>query len=178
MNDNIDKVLTKRNIILIGIALVIMIVFLVVFSDGSLKNTKKAKKNQEAEIKLVTSASRFYTVAGCVNKYLLYLKDQDSQKLYTVLTPSYINEQKITAENVLNKIPLLPDDGDYSFNPRKMYQQQQTETIIKYYIFGYVEKNEFMSTTTSNPQPAYYIVTLDNAHLTFSIMPYDGKVFQ
>lgn len=177
MNSGMDKVLTKKNIILLVIAFVLMFFFLVVFSTDNITNTKKNTKTEEAEIKLVTNPSRFYTVSSCINKYLLYLKDKDSNKLFTLLSPSYINKQEITAQNILEKIPLLPDSGDYNFNPRKMYEQQQSETVVKYYVFGYIEKNEFMA-TTPDIQTAYYTVTLDNAHLTFSITPEKGKIFR
>ncbi len=60
-----------------------------------------------------------------------------------------------------------------------MYSEVVSNTVTKYYVFGYIVKQEFLEANEVPVQePAYFIVTLDSSLLSFSIMPYDGAIFK
>jgi len=176
--NNFDSGFSKKNFIIVFILLVVLGIFLVVTSVADSTQQQNKVSNSENDIELVTDASRFYTVSGCIDKYLLYLSQQDESKLFSLLDSEYITSNNITEDNIFEFLPSLTTDL-YTINSRKMYQQQLSDAITKYYVYGFVVKNEFADDAlTSNRQEAYYIVTLDASNLTFTIMPYDGKIFK
>ncbi len=178
MDEKLEKYLTGKNFIMICILLLVVLILLIITAVGDLKKDNKVEKKEEIKTELVTNASRFYTVSSCINKYLLYLSDEDETSLLAVLDASYISKNNITEENVLEKIGKLAP-GDYSFSARKMHQEQVSETITKYYVFGNIVKNEALEINTmEEKQSAYYIIKLDASNLTFSVTPYDGKIFK
>lgn len=180
MDNELDAYLSGKKLILICICLLIGIGILIFLSVRDLSWKEKDSSEQKEVVKpqLVREASKFYTVSGCVDKYLLYLSIKDNNKVYTLLTPNYIKENNITTSNIFEVVPLL-SDGQYTFNPRKMYFEEVSQSITKYYVFGYIVKQEFLEMNTlPSQQPAYFIVTLNASELSFSIMPYNGNIFQ
>ena len=179
MDNKLDAYLSGKKLILVCICLLSSIGLLVFSVIKDLNNKSNLNiATEEAKPQLVSDVSKFYTVSGCVDKYLLYLAAKDSDKVYTILAPNYIKENDITTSNIFEIVPLL-SDGQYTFNPRKMYSEEISKVIIKYYVFGYIVKQEFLDMNTlSFQQPVYFIVTLNTSELSFSIMPYNGKIFQ
>ncbi len=179
--NNTDVYLSKRKLLLICFCFFILIGFLIFVAIKDLGMTSSQKRDDAVEKEkpqLVNSASKFYTVSGCIDKYLLYLANGDTEKVYTLLNPTYIDEKGITSSNVLELLPKLPT-GEYTFNSRKMYSEVVSNTVTKYYVFGYIVKQEFLEANEVPVQePAYFIVTLDSSLLSFSIMPYDGAIFK
>ena len=116
----------------------------------------------------------FYTVSSCVSKFLNYLSIRDTKSLLVLLSDKYKKDNSITEENIYSFINSL--DGVYNFNPRKMYVQQKSKNVYKFYVYGLIEQE---SMDLEGEQSNYYlIVTLDKDNGTFSVEPYDGKIFK
>ena len=166
-----DFELNKKNIIL-------LIILVIVFSAGILLHNYRnpVKENKKTEkITLVKDYSRFFTISNAGNKYIQYLKNKDEDNLIILLNESYLTLNDINENNVLEKLTLL-SSGNYSFEARKMYQENKNKNLIRYYIKGDLTK-EVMD-EYQRPTDYYLIIDLDIKNMTFSVTPYDGKLFK
>lgn len=126
-----------------------------------------------AKYEIVKNYNDFYTVNSCVFRYITYLQSSDADALLKVLDEDYIKENSINKDNVLNT--LVKYDGNVTFSSKKMYEEKESSTVYKYYVYGYVEKDVM----DSFPEQieTYFIVRLDKKNNIFTIEPYDGKIF-
>lgn len=163
-----EKVWTKKNIIIISLLIVLAIGILIYkFFIGNNDN--------EGSIKIVTSNSKFYTVSSCVDRYLDYLINEDSDNLLLLLDKSYKKNNNLNKDNLFSKIDKF--DGLYSFEARKMYQEIINDDLTKYYVFGYLINEDIDYDINDIGKPFYVIVYLNTSNMLYSIVPYDGKIF-
>ncbi len=161
----------KKNIILLIIFVLVIITGIVLYNyRNPVVETKKEEK-----IILVKDYSRFFTISNAGNKYIQYLKNKDKDNLIILLNESYLTLNDINENNVLEKLTLL-SSGNYSFEARKMYQENKNKNLIRYYIKGDLTK-EVMD-EYQRPTDYYLIIDLDIKNMTFSVTPYDGKLFK
>ena len=132
------------------------------------------ESNVDNKIKIVKSSSKFYTVSGCVNRYLNYLYSEDVDSLLILIDKSYKNNNNINKNNFFDKIGKL--DNLYTFEARKIYEQVINDNITKYYVKGYLLE-EGINSNLSVKSDYYLIVNLDTKNSTYSIIPYDGELF-
>jgi hypothetical protein len=166
---NIEKKEKFFLILLVVVAVIVLILRVIPFS--------KEKSNIEIDSQLivpVTDANRFFTINSCVQKMFSYLSNKDTDSLYKILNSQYIDKNAVTTSNVLTKFPSL--NGNYSFTSKKMYQQQLSENVYKYYIYGYYQQ-ELMN-KIGNREDYYLIVYLYTDNMTFAVEPYDGYIFK
>lgn len=163
----------KKN--LIAIVLVIITVLVVIISYFF--NNEDKEKN--IEIKIVTNYSDFYTVNSCIHRTVGYLSQKDSDSVYYVLNEKYKKENNINKNEVLNIFDSV--DENSTFVSKKMYYEEISENLVKYYIEGYIEQNiiydeyDFVDNSNLNN---YFIVYLDRDNKTFSVEPYNGEFFK
>lgn len=163
-----EKVWTKKNIIIISLLIVLAIGILIYkFFIGN--------NDGDSSIKIVTSNSKFYTVSSCVDRYLDYLINEDSDNLLLLLDKSYKKNNNLNKDNLFSKIDKF--DGLYSFEARKMYQEIINDDLTKYYVFGYLIKEDIDYDINDIGKPFYIIVYLNTSNMLYSIVPYDGKIF-
>ncbi len=158
--------MTKKKIFMISL-LVIVAIVLILF--------KILYKNETNNYTIVTSSSKFYTVSSCVNRYVNYLYTKDDSKIFEILDSEYKRKNSINKNNLFNKIQKL--DKNYSFEARKMYQEEINENVVKYYVKGYLIENVLSDSLIENGLDFYLIVYLDSKNSTYSVVPYDGKIF-
>ena len=133
------------------------------------------------ELKLhdVTEKIEYYTVKNCINSYIkalnkesgtYYIADQYDEKIqkeyiYNLFSDSYINNKKITKENVLNNVKLY--DENLIFTPLKM-KVLENENSNVYVAYGIVQnlQNKYI-------EDLYIIVSLDLKNKTYQIEPID-----
>lgn len=162
----------KKNlpVILLVVVTIIVVVCSIVFGKDT-----KSKEN----IKIVTDASKFYTVNSCIYRFSTYLADNDVDSVYKIVDENFINDNNITKQNILdNFYEILPD---YTFISKKMYSSIVNENITKYYVYGVYQPNSLFDDTDIyevESTDAYYIVYLDNSKSIFSIEPYNGDIFK
>lgn len=158
-----NKNLWKKIIIVILCVTAIVLILLKVFN-----NNKKT-----SNIQIVTSTSKFYTVSNCADRFLKYLSSENIDNLLILLDDSYKKDNNISKDNIFNIINRL--DGEYSFNAKKMYQQKINDNIMKYYVKGYILKEDIDN--NGEKIDYYIIVLLDENNSTYSIIPYDEELF-
>lgn len=156
--------------IIVAVAAVSVLIFTYFFDN-------KETKNKE-DIKIVTNYSNFYTVNSCLYRLITYISSKDSNSLLLVLNEDYKLKNKINKDNVLSIFDNI--DENSTFVSRKMYYEQINKNIIKYYVYGYVEKNQLFDEDYINKldtKDMYFIVYLDTSNKTFAIEPYSGEIF-
>ena len=138
----------------------------------------KDKEQNKNEIKIVTNYSNFYTVNSCLYRTITHISTSDKESLLLLLDNNYKKENKIDESNVLDLFSNV--DVDSTFVSRKMYYEILNNNITKYYVYGYVEKNQISDDEIINKKEnkeMYFIVYLDSTNKTFSIEPYSGDIF-
>lgn len=138
----------------------------------------KDKEQNKNEIKIVTNYSNFYTVNSCLYRTITHISTSDKESLLLLLDNNYKKENKIDESNVLDLFSNV--DVDSTFVSRKMYYEILNNNITKYYVYGYVEKNQISDDEIINKKEnkeMYFIVYLDSTNKTFSIEPYNGDIF-
>lgn len=162
----------KRNIIILVIIAIILISGIIVYETFFDKSTV----NEEKDITVLKDNSRFYTISSCINRYLTYLTNNDSDNLILLVDSEYKKENNINKNNILEYLPKL--DKRYSFSAKKMYEQKLSDDYTKYYVYGYLIEDVFNEEDSiKNALDFYTIVTINSENHTYSITPYDGDIF-
>lgn len=162
-----EKILeNKKNILIIlGVIVAIILIIIRLFIGSS----------NDRDINIVKSSSRFYTVSNCVSRYINYLYSEDTDNILLILDSSYKKKNKINSDNLFDKIGKL--DEFYDFEARKMYEEVVNEHLVKYYVYGYLNINDIFNNESSS-KDYYIIIYLDSKNSTYSVEPYDGKLFK
>jgi len=158
---------------LIAIILVIITLIVVIVS-----NLTKNNESEKEKISIVTNYSNFYTVNSCLYRLTTYLSLDDSKNVILLLNEQYKKNNRITTDNVMDLF--IDVEGDSTFISQKMYYSNINSNITKYYVKGYIEKNQLFDDeviNNLNKTDVYFIVYLDSSNKTFSIEPYDGEIF-
>ena len=174
----------KKTKMLIAILLIIITIILIYMAIQLYKNESKGSiqvKNVTLntqiaeEIKDVNSYEEYYAVLNAVKKYLAFLSNEDSEAVYALLDKNYIDENKITTENV---IQTLKDNNKTEIIVNEMRYEKQNEYNIKYFVKGYLyEYNEdeyddnFVGTIKREYEEVNIEVIFDKFNATFSIIP-------
>ncbi len=159
------------------IAIVLVVVTLVVVI---VTNLFKDNENisLDTDIYIVSNYSNFYTVNSCLYRTISYISTKDKNNLFLLLSEDYKKENNITEDNVLSLFSNVESDSTFVSN--KMYYQKLNNDITKYFVKGYIEKNQIFDDdiiSAQNQEEVYFIVYIDSLNKIFSIEPYDGKLF-
>lgn len=139
---------------------------------------KEEEKQQESKIHMVTNYSNFYTVNSCLYRTLTYISSNDYESLLLILDEKYKEKNNIDITNV--ETVFEDFEADSTFEAKKMYYQQISGNISKYYVYGQIEPNQIYDgyiTSKEEYKSVYFIVYLDTNSKTFSVEPYDGDIF-
>lgn len=162
----------RKTFVLVIFAIIIFGILILFLNYDSQENNINDKPGNLVE--LVEDPSKFYTVSSCITKYMKYLSSNDNEKIYTLLSPSYIKKNSITVDNVFDYIK--PYDGEYNQNTIRMYSEPVNNYITKYYVKYIINESSIDYITEDIVQ--YIIVVLNERELSFSIIPYDGEMFK
>lgn len=158
-------------------AIVLVVITIIVVVVSAILNKPK-ETNEESRITIVTNYSNFYTVNSCLYRVITYLSSQNTSDIMLVLDENYKNENNIAENEVLSLFPVV-DQGS-TFVSTKMYYQNISNNITKYYVEGYIEKDQLVNENETNKlerQNTYFIVYLDSNKKIFSVTPYSGEIF-
>lgn len=158
-------------------AIILVIVTIIVVVVSSVLGRKENQKD-EKELNIVTNYSNFYTVNSCLYRVITYLGSEDRNSVMKILDENYKNKNKIKENEVLDLFPKVEQGS--TFVSTKMYYQTFSKNIIKYYVKGYIQKNELVELQNLNKfeqSDEYFIVYLDFENKIFSIEPYSGDIF-
>lgn len=126
-----------------------------------LENTEFAKVNK------LYDSTTFFTITSCIDKYIGYNLQKDSQKLYNILSEEFINKKGITVDNILNKITIYNNES--TFSAKKIYEYNNNDSISTYFVYGKVIEDTYAN---DNPkkQDLNIVVQLDKVNRTFYII--------
>lgn len=179
----------RKNILLMIISVLIIITVVICILLNIMKNTKNEEntntqinnvvsKTDSKELKEVKSATEYFTVQSCVNKYLTYIEAQNISSILKILDVEYINNNNITEKNVLNNVGNISEM--VIFEAKKMYVEEIDQNNNKYYITGILKRDRMddengLKVIKDNFNIA---VKLDFENMIFSVIPLkDGGVF-
>lgn len=178
------KILKKIIIITIITFIIILIIFVSNKKVSNKKENDYSNENnvevmKEKKLEKVKSATAFFTAQSCANKYLTYISQSESDEVYKLLEQEYINNNKITQNNVLeilNKDKAI--NGMVSLEAEEMYVEEIDENNNKYYIRGILKKEEFDEEEQVINSNFKIAITLDFDNMIFSVNPLvDGGIF-
>ncbi len=161
---------TKLFAIILVIVTILVVVLTYIFSNND--------KKDENRINIVTNYSNFYTVNSCLYRTITYISNKDSKNLLLLINPSYAKKNNINESNVVSLFNDIPANS--SFASKKMYYEEISKNIIKYYVYGVViEDNlyEDFEVRDKVSYPMYFIVYINRDKGIFSIEPYSGELF-
>lgn len=176
----------KKIIIAIIITLVAMIIIistlLIIINKSNKEETQgdagEVINYAETKVEAVTDSIDFFSIRNCIQRYLDIINinssiyenengiiDQTSisKSIYDVLSEEYIKENKITTNNILEKIDKIEEK--LIFVPLKM-NYLELEINDKYAVYGFcqTQNNQYV-------KDIYFVVNVDNENKTFSIEP-------
>lgn len=153
----------KNKLFTVGIVIVVIIVVAIgiIVGKNIIKITEDEENSDDYKLTtregtyVVTDANDFYTATGCVRKYLTAAYGKDPNELVQLLSEDYKQKNKITKENVLEKVKTY--QASNVFEPKRIYEKEISNTIKRYYVFGTIKEDLFETVTT----PVDYYIVLD-----------------
>ena len=160
--------------LIITVILIIIIILFVLISKGkeisSNPNVSGSYIEQEEQLgdkptvyanKILDNPTIFYTIEDCINAYLNAIKEQDANKVYSLLSEDYINNNGITVENVLTYVDNI--EQNHSFIAIKM-NGSNNDGLEAYAVEGIKDDGTYN-------EKMFFIVELDTNNSTNSITP-------
>lgn len=156
----------NSNYILIGVFILAVIGLIIILNSRESNNYKKRKYT------IVSNVSTFFTVEGCVNRYLNSLSKGNVDELMILVDENYIEKNNLDKNNILDN--LNKKEGHYSFSARKMYSEKNTNGAT-YYVYGLLQEERL--DTIDYGEDYYIIVRIQNDQY-YSVEPLDKNVFE
>jgi len=153
---------------------IVLVILVIVVICVNLFNRGTTKTELDTSIKLLNDRNRFFEVSNSVDKFIKYVASKDEDSILKIISSEYLEDNNISETFILNIVPNI--SGNYMFSASKIYQQQLSETVYKYYVKGYYYQDTIDGAGPSNDY--YVIVYFYTENMTFSIEPYDGKIFE
>ncbi len=150
----------------------------------------------DTEVQDVNSATMYYTVQNCIQKYLtiaslnldknhqenivdedllnalnIQTSQQKAQAIYDLLSSEYINQNNITVNNLYAKVNTYNQSRTFKAKEMKMIHQKNLQI---YFIKG----NIYYTQTMNLDEVSYFIVKIDNSQVTFSIEPLNASQYE
>ena len=110
------------------------------------------------EIIKLKDESIFFSIQKILNNYYYNLATKNSSKLYNMLDNDYINENKITKKNILEK--LNNNYEDVSFIAKEIYFNDKSQTTY-YFVNGYVHNATMNEEEYSYEDNVNYLIIVD-----------------
>lgn len=175
----------KKVLVALSLIIIIILISIIILNNYVEKNEQNVMHEVTEEeyneflanlelnsINILEDRDTFFTVASCVDKYLINIFNQDGTSIYNLIDNSYINEFSVTESNVLEKVEKYNELQ--IFNPKKIYELNQSEKISVYYVYGKIRDD--IEEGNSEQSDFYITVKLDKVNRTYAIMP-QGYMF-
>ena len=152
------------------LALLLYAILLIALLGLLVTSEFKEEKLQKQDVEELTNISTFYTVESCVNKYILYLSSKDYDSIYKLLDDNYIEKNKVTKDNIEDKIEVL--DNNYTFTTTNIYRNKKQDI---FYVKGVLTSVTITEDSSNKETKKEFITTikLDTMNKKFSVIP-DG----
>lgn len=138
MRSNILKIMTIVTILII----IILIVLIYMLSRNTSNDMQMSNENiigtpnniniSNLNVEPLKNRNIYYTVINCINQYLKYIVNLESDAVYTVLDNNYIKKNNITKENVLQYVDKLQTKT--YFSAIDILEEVVDDTKANYYV--------------------------------------------
>ena len=154
----------KKYIAILSIFLLILIVAIVIIYHLQEEKTTPigdADKDIKVEMGKLDNSTTYYSIEKMMQKFYLYARVKNKTATYSLLERTYIEQNDINVENVIDKIS-LNQEADIEFKLKEIYEKQD----LLYPVY-------FIKVITKAPSDIelYYIFYLDNNNGAFAIQP-------
>lgn len=156
----------NSNYIIIALFVAVVIGLIIILNNKEGSSSKKYRYN------VVNNASTFFTVEGCVNRYLNSLSKGNIDDIMALIDDKYIESHNLNSENILEH--LGRKEGIFTFSAKKMYSEKRANGAT-YYIYGLI-KEELLDTRDYGKD--YYIKVNIQEDKHYSIEPLDENAFE
>ena len=116
--------------------------------------------------------NRFYTVNSALIKFYSFVNADDADSVLNILDESYIRDNALTSDNVLESIST--SDQSISFSAKLMCSKDLSDTMTSYLVEG----EETGTNTGTFIAQKYYRVVLDQEHFRFSVKPITDEEYR
>lgn len=160
-----------------NIYVVLLVILTVIVIGFTIFNSLNKKETKEEKIEIVTNYTEFYTVDSCANRFVNNIMIQDKDSMMKQLNKNYIDENNVTIDNIFDYIEEI---NATNYKTKTVYYEKINDNVTKYYVKGILIKENFddnMNVVSDTQLDYYLIIYIDNDSDTFSVEPYDGKLF-
>lgn len=160
--------------LLVVILIIVIIVGLLIYQNrgkvfhGIEESGTDVKVEINDILKRVDNKTDFYAVKSCIDKYYLYLTNQNAKTeiIYNMLDKEYIIAKQITKDNMMSNLPKFDENQEVTITD--MYVNDKTNEISIYIADGILRGRNTLNTSKFK-----IIVKLDKLNRTFGILPQD-----
>ena len=168
----------KKKIIRFAIIIVIFLIIIgIIFLINNFNNTNNFEYQEPEpevipyEMEPVKEYSYFFSVVNILNNYLNYLHDKNSDALFQVLHPEYLDLYKIDENNIYDNLGNFEDSLQLSFKAKVMAYKTYGNRYL-YYVKGDIIENNFEdSMVISND--VMFLINIDYDNVTYTIYPFN-----
>lgn len=169
MLDNLSE--DQRKVLLMWAFLGVFILIVVYFVTSYVVKEVKYGDKKDKNYSIVKDYNRYYTVTGAINKYYSYLNTKSTDDLFLIINNTYLADNEITRENLLDKIKTY--DTLVSYQGSLMCKKQLHTGVVSYYVSGDVVS----SSKGTKIDKVFYDVTMDENNMTFDLKEIDSVSF-
>lgn len=163
--------LYKIIIIVVIIIIIIVALLLLLLNRNEYENetyVPAPSVTYSETVEKLENYNKFYSLEEMIKKYCIYDSYGNSEGIYSVLDNAYCEANGITAENTVNKIE-RHNLSDYNLILEEAYIYD--DSLYPIFFTKSIIRN------TEEKQELYLILKMDQANLTFSVIPINKEVF-
>lgn len=163
--------LYKIIIIVVIIIIIIVALLLLLLNRNEYENetyVPAPSVTYSETVEKLENYNKFYSLEEMIKKYCIYDSYGNSEGIYSVLDNAYCEANGITLENAVNKIE-RHNLSDYNLILEEAYIYD--DSLYPVFFTKSIIRN------TEEKQELYLILKMDQANLTFSVIPINKEVF-
>lgn len=119
-------------------------------------------------VKEEKNVSSYISINRCIDIFLKYIKDSNTEAVFSVLTKDYKEIENITIDNIFEKIKRI--EGNVQFNSDKVYLYDSD-----FFFNTYIVTGKIINSTNNLCEEYNYLLNIDIRKRTFEIAPIEGK---
>ena len=163
--------LYKIIIVVVIIIIIIVALLLILLNRNEYENetyVPAPSVTYSETVEKLENYNKFYSLEEMIKKYCIYDSYGNSEGIYSVLDNAYCEANGITLENAVNKIE-RHNLSDYNLILEEAYIFD--DSLYPVFFTKSIIRN------TEEKQELYLILKMDQANLTFSVIPINKEVF-
>ncbi|HIQ94806.1 TPA: hypothetical protein IAB29_06730 [Candidatus Ventrenecus stercoripullorum] len=165
--------MTRESKVKTGIVIGVMIflvaicIVVIVFQKEPTVQEPNFGPTSPLSMSLVDEYSTFFALSRDVNQYFTYVREANSEAVYSMLYSRYIDENQLTESNVLDTVTL--ENPDQYFQAKNIYYQEFNGNYL-YLVEGVLIVNEFENNVVINDDYQIFVIA-DYNTFSFAVYP-------